>query len=973
VPNSSDLGRGYTPLTVDGQRPLSNSVIINGVDANSIGTGSTPNLAVPATDTLQEFIVQTSLYDASQGRNAGSVVAVVTKSGTNQFHGNLYEFLRNTSLDANDFFLNAAGVPRPPYRRNQFGGTLGGPIWRNRVWFFVSYQGTRETNGTSLVNSIGTAFVPSDLTNDRSTATLQAFAASYGVPPCSNMPSTGCLDPTALFLLQAKLPNGQYVIPSAPHPVPIPASGVAPLVPVPVVGISTFREDQFNTNLDFKLSNANHLAAKFFFANNPELQALFNSFGLGNALPVPGFGAQTGFNQRVLSLDDTHVIAPTLLNDARFGYSVITTFATPQEPFTSAQLGISSPLSTQFPGMPEISVANDFDLGASPFSDNSAKEATYTATDMLTWTHGRHSLKFGVEFHHDNLLEYFNLYTRGDIYFLGFSTDPVTGLPDPFKDFLGGFFDLTGLTIMGSGVNNRNILATDWSGYVNDDFKVTARLTLNLGLRYDFFGPFTEAHGEFVGIDPSKITTVALPNNGGVAITGGFVQASNATTPLPGVPLVSPSLVNPDYKDVAPRLGFAWQPFSASGRFVVRGGYGIYYDRPNSRIVNNELLDFPYYVLAQAFTTPIADPFVQVPPPSAFPLTFNNSAIFPFGGPPAFLPAAVSGGVAAVPANGLYPDIHDFRTPYVQQYSLGTQTEFGNSWMLDVSYVGTGGRDLLQLLDLNQAIGPITLAPGPYSPGLSALAVQGFGVHVMQSSGISNYNSLQTSLTKHFSKGLQFLAAYTYSHALDTYSGDPTGTSDVTVVPGNEAILHNYASSDFDRRHRFVFSGIYDLPKLYRGELGAAKQVANGWELATIITIQSGTPFSVLTNDTEFIQARADYVAGCNPVIGGSTSSKLTNYFNTACFTPATSVGDFGDTGRNILVGPGQKDVDLSLIKHFPISERASVEFRGEFFNAFNNVNFANPVNVLASTNVGQIVATTTGPRVIQFALKFGF
>ena len=967
IPNSTDLGRGYTPLTVNGQRPLSNSVIINGVDANSIGTGSTPNLAIPATDSIEEFIVQTSLYDASQGRNAGSVVAAVTKSGTDQFHGNLYEFLRNTSLDADDFFLNAAGVQRPPYRRNQFGGTLGGPVWKDRVWFFVSYQGTRETNGTSLTNSIGTVFVPGDLSNNRSTATLNQLAATYGVPSCSP-PTLGCFDPTALFLLQAKLPNGQFVIPSAPHPVPIPATGLAPVVPVPVVGISAFREDQFNTNLDFKVTNSNHLSAKFFFADNPETQALFNSFGLGNALPVPGFGANTGFNQRVLALDDTDVLSPTWLNDARFGYSVITTGATPQEPFTSAQLGIASPLSAQFPGMPEISVSNYFDLGASPFSDNSAKEVTYTATDMATWSHGHHSLKFGVEFHHDNLQENFNLYTRGQIFFLGFSGDP-------FKDFIGGFNDLSGLTIMGSGVNNRNISATDWSGYVNDDWKVSDRFTLSLGLRYDFFGPFTEAQGRFIGINQNAITTTPLPGGAGVAITGGFVQADNATNPLPGIPQIRASLVPPDYKDVAPRLGFAWQPFSSAGKFVVRGGYGIYYDRPNSRIVNNELLDFPYFILAQAFTTPISTPFVQVPQPSAFPLTFNNAAVFPFGGPPAFLPAAVPGGVEPVSANGLYPDINDFRTPYVQQFSLGTQTQFGNSWMLDVSYVGTAGRDLLQLRDLNQGEVFISGVPeGALSPGLSALAAQGFGVHVMQSSGISNYNALQTSLTKRMSHGLQFLASYTYSHALDTYSGDPTGTSDVTVVPGNESLLNNYASSDFDRRHRFVFSAIYDVPNLYKGDMGFMKQVANGWELATIITIQSGTPFSILTNDTAFVEARADILPSCTPTISGSTSSKLAKYFNTSCFAPANlAAGDFGNSGRNILVGPAQKDTDISLIKHFPLGERYNFEFRAEFFNAFNNVNFANPVNVLASPDFGQIVATSTGPRVIQFALKFAF
>lgn len=985
VQNSSELGRGAAPIYVDGLRATSNSVIINGVDANSIGTGSTPNLAVPATDSLQEFIVQTSQYDASQGRVAGGVVAAVTKSGTDEFHGNVYEFFRNTDLDANNFFLNQSEVPRPPYERNQFGGTLGGPIQKGRVWFFVSYQGSREKNDVSLTNSIGTVFVPQNLSNDRSDAGIDAFAASYGLLPCATAPTTftfpACFDPTAQFLLQAKLPNGSYVIPSAPHPTAVAPGSVPQPVAVPVVANSKFREDQFNTNLDFKLSEANRFSAKFFAANNPATQGLFNLFGLANALPVPGFGGTANLNQRVLSLDDIHVVSAHMVNDARFGLSIITTGSAPQEPFTAAQLGISSPLGNLFSGMPEISVANYFDLGANPFSDNSAVEKTYTVGDTLSWQNGRHDLKFGAEYKHHGLSADFNLYTRGQIFFLGLlPSGPFAG--NGFYDFLGGLFDSTGLTIMGSGVNNRDLSAQDWGGFVNDDWHLTDRFTLTLGLRYDFFGPFTDSQGRLVGFDPARLTTETIPGfpaGDNVAIIGGFVQAGNAKNPLPGIPEVQSSLVPSDKDNLAPRVGFAWQPLAKSDRLVVRGGYGIYYDRANSRLLNNQILNFPYYTLAQAVETPIATPFVQVPQPSNYPLTFNNPLVFPFGGPPALLPQAPTPlsptGVAVVSANGIYPDIHDFRTPYVQQFSLGVQNEFANNWLLDVSYVGSVGRKLYRLVDLNQAIAPVPFFPGPLSPGLSSLAVQGFGVHAMQSSSNSSYNSLQIGVTKRLSYGLQLLGSYTYSHSLDDYSGDPTGTSDVTVVPGNQAagFLNNYASSDFDRRHRFVFSGIYDLPKFYEGESVFARQAMNGWELASVLTLQSGEPFSVLTNETAYVQARADFVPGCNPARGGSVESRLNEYFNAACFTAASAVGDFGTSGRNILRGPNQENVDISIIKYFPLTEQMKVEFRSEFFNAFNMVSFANPINIVESGNVGQIVATTTGPRVIQFALKLSF
>jgi carboxypeptidase family protein/TonB-dependent receptor-like protein len=972
VQNSAELGRGAAPIYVDGMRSTSNSVIINGTDANSIGTGSTPNLAVPATDSLQEFIVQTSQYDASQGRVAGGVVAAVTKSGTDTFHGNAYEFLRNTELNANNYFLNRSGVPRPQYQRNQFGGTLGGPLVKDRVFFFVSYQGSRERNGTSLLNSVGTVVVPSILTNDRSEQTLDNLAQAYGVAFCATSPNLGCLQANnqmADFLLKAALPNGQSVIPSAPSNC-TPVNGFCN---APVVGISKFREDQLNGNLDFQLSNKNRLSAKFFGANNPATQALFNLFGLANALPVPGFGGTANLNQRVLAVDDTYLVTQQIVNNLHFGFGFITTGSQPQEPFTAAQLGISSPLGNLFAGMPEISVANEFDLGASPFADNSGVEKTYSANDTLSWQKGRHSLKFGGEYKHHELNETFNLYTRGQMFFLGFSGNP-------FTDFLGGFFDTAGLTIMGSGVNNRDVVAHDANGFVNDDWRVTNRLTLTLGVRYDYFSPFTESKGRFVGFDPDRLTTVQVPGLGAV-VTGGFVQAANATNPLPGVPLVQSSLVSPDKNNFAPRIGFSWQPRS-DNRLVMRGGYGVYYDRANSRLLNNQILDFPYYTLAQAFLTPISTPFVQVPLPNQFPLLFNNASVFPFGGPPAFLPRAASipfpATVQDVSANGIYPDLHDFRTPYIQQYGLGIENEFANNWMLNLSYVGSAGRKLYRLADLNQAVAQTALGPaGVYSPGLSALAVQGFGLHVMQSSSNSSYNSLQASIKKRLSFGLQFLASYTWSHSLDDYSGDPTGTSDVTVVPGNQApgMMNNYAGSDFDRRHRFVFSGVYDLPTFYKGRTGFAKQAVNGWELSSVIQLQSGTPFSVLTNDTAFVQARANYVPGCNPAEGGSVRSRLDMYFNTACFAPATAdaTGGFGNTGRNILRGPNQKNVDISVVKFFPVTGRTRVEFRSEFFNAFNNVSFQNPDNVIASPSFGQILEPSTGPRVIQFALKVNF
>ena len=363
--NSSDLGRGDVAVYVNGQRALSNNVIINGVDANSIGTGENPNLSVPSIDSLQEFIVQTSMYDASAGRNAGGNVAAVTKSGTNNIHGNAYEFLRNTVLDANNFFLNGEeGVvtPRPAYRRNQFGGTLGGPIVKDRAWFFISYQGTRETNGTSLTNSLSTMFLPKYLGPDRdSPSFLTNLATCYGLPG---------IDPVAAAALTQKLANGQYMIPSTPGvtvtgcPTTPGAGATSSPVLATIPSNSTYKEDQFNTNLDVKLTENNRFFAKYFQAFNRENQAIYNQFGDGNPLQAPGWPAEEDIYQRVLSAGVQSVISSHLLNEFRFGWSTIYGPGKPSTPVTSADLGITSPLSSLFPEHADIVLPEHVHPGA---------------------------------------------------------------------------------------------------------------------------------------------------------------------------------------------------------------------------------------------------------------------------------------------------------------------------------------------------------------------------------------------------------------------------------------------------------------------------------------------------------------------------------------------------------------------------------------------------------------------------------
>ena len=967
--NSSELGRGDAVISVNGQRTTSNSVVINGMDAAAIGTGGTPNLAVPATDSLQEFIVQTSLYDASTGRSTGGVVAAVTKSGTNHWHGNIYEFLRNKSLNANNFFLKRQGTERPDYKRNQFGGTLGGAIVKDKFFVFMSYQGTRETNGTSLTNSLSTVFVPGCLTNDRSTAALYKLTATVANGGCgmgilgAYFPN-GYFDPVALKIFQAQLPNGQYLIPS-----PVSSTNSATPVPVTIPTISKFQEDQFNFNLDFKLSQNNTVSGKFFWADNPTTQGLYSFAGVQNAIQAPGAATQVNLKNRVLSISDMWVISPTMINDFRAGGNVITVDSIPDQPFTTAEWGITNPLG--FTPAPSINVSNAIDLNASPLASNFSQNKTYTFGDTLTWTKGKHTLKFGGEYKRQVINLRYDAYNNGQLFYLDYGT-MMSGYPL--------------LSILGTGDPYRAIRANDFNLFIQDDWRVSNRLTINAGLRWDVYGAFTEEKGRFVAFDPRLAETAALPNPaqylpyGGVAVTAGFVQAGNGN--VPGIPKVQDGLVDTPYKNFGPRIGFAFRPNPDNDTVVIRGGYGIYYDRINARSFNSQVFNPPYNLVGlnlSNFVTHLispANPYVQVPAPSEFPIAFNNTTYFPNGGPPFFLPVGASATTSAVPVNGIYPDRSNFVTPYVQQYNFGVQWEALQNTLLDVSYVGSMSHKLTRLWNLNQSTLPTNVYYGPYSGpypyGLSGLASAPLGTFVQQTSGQSSYNSLQASVTRRYANGLQFLTSYTWSHSIDDFSGG--AVNDLTGVIG-DTHQNYFGSSDFDRRHRFVVSFVYDLPKAYRGGAGFPKQVLNNWQLAGVGTWQSGVPFSIIGNASAFVAVYADFKPG--ETVGSATKSgdvvsRLNSYFNPASFQQPTGAS-WGNVPRNAFVGPGQKNLDLSLVKFFPIREQQKVEFRSEFFNVFNHTNFANPVNVLASAQFGQILATSTGPRVIQFALKYSF
>lgn len=960
VTNSTDLGRGDAVISVNGQRTTSNSVKINGIDANSVGTNSTPNIAVPATDSLQEFIVQTSLYDASNGRNAGGNIEAVTKSGTNDIHGGAYYFMRNKALNAHEPFIKARGLAKPVATRNQFGGTLGGPVVKDRVFFFGSYQGTNEKNGVSLTNSLTTPIVPAGLRDDNRTAA--GLAATFGIPLAN-------VSPIAVNILNARLANGQFAIPSSGL-----GSTTTPFasVAVPQSGESTFKENQFNINGDFIFTEKHSLSAKFFVADNPTFQASYNFAGLGNGeRQLIGFGGDLTIKQKLYSITDTYVISPRFVNQARFGFNRLRVTSVPEEPFTASGLGISSSLSSIFPGAPTIRVQgldSAFFFGSAPLADQSSRINGYTFGDTLSATFGNHRVRFGGEFRHSTVKFYFNAFSRGQINFPSFAA------------FLAGGSAATTLSLLGSGVFDRSFRVRDVSGFVQDDWKVNNRLTLNLGVRYDFYGLPVDVAGRLVNLIPENVVvgtaaTPALPPNGIVQAAGG---------PLANVPQVVKTLVPTDKNNFSPRIGFAYA-LDESSKLVVRGGYGIYYDRISTRFANSQLFNYPYFALGvglPGFTTTFANPFVAMPTPSSFPTAAN-------------IPSPISGiaPFVGVPIAGVFVD-PELKTPYVQQFNLGAQWEFGGGYVVDIGYVGNRGSSLLQMVTLNQPTYNATT--NSFTTRWATSAISGNknatgGAQQIQTKSKAHYNSLQMSLSRRFTNGLQFLAAYTYGRSIDYYSG--TALNELQNVAGDQVNWQrNRGRSDFNREQRFVLSGVYALPK-FKFESGVAKALLNNWQIAGIAVIQSGLPFSIVAdNGTSIIQrANRNTTFSGNVYTTGSASTRTGGYFTTGAFVtsclnaacsaatgtvtnPNFDAGSpFGNTERNFLTGPGQKNVDISFIKMVPFTERIRGELRAEMFNVFNWVNYANPNNNIIGANFGRIERAASGPRVIQLAFKLNF
>jgi Carboxypeptidase regulatory-like domain/TonB dependent receptor len=980
VTNATELGRGsggVSPtqttagLFVNGARSYDNNFQMNGISVNDNEAtgGSSGGIPIPNSDTLAEFKVQTALYDAAFGHNAGANVDVITKGGSNQFHGTLFEFFRNEALNANDYFFNLTGTPRPVLRQNQFGLTIGGPILKDKLFFFGSYQGTRQLNGASTaVSTTCTASLFSPpLTNDRSAAALGAlFAGQSGAQGGTAIAPDGSnINPSALQLLQFKLPNGNFLIPTP--------QSIDPTKSFASQGFSTFSqpcsfdENQYMANIDYLMSSKSKLSGRFFFVNsNQTVTFPVGTFvGPGN---VPGFPSVSKNQPRVFSLAHTYAFNSQLLNEVRFGFTHLLGNLVPTSPYSFSDVGISE--GAENDGLPTISIQGSLNMGPSgplEFVQNS-----YAVEDSVSYVRGRHSMRFGGGYTHlSNDLS--NVLTGGTLQFLS------------FPDFLlgqsavqnGSGFSNVFASLDAFGLFNRNYHAWEGNGYFQDDIRLTSRLTINAGLRYEHIGLYADSGGRNSNFD----SLLADPNAPAAGSIDGYVVASNFRGAIPtGVTRSgNPFAVNPDGQNTwGPRLGFSWQVLPQSDRLVLRGGYGVYYGRPTGEAFVQSVFGAPFSVTRIAVGSSNAGATLQnpfAPPPTlpTFPVYSPTTDITSFG------------------------DSQEFRPAIVQQYSLNTQTSLGKDFLLEVGYVGTRSTHLLLQRSADQALfaSPENPIRGVTTNTVANIAerqpILGFAPDSMvqvESTGAAWYNGLNVSLTKRFSKGLQFLASYTYSKTLDT-----AGAAVNLSAAGNAIVTGNqndpgarYGNTDFSRPHRFVFSYVYHFPG-YAKQEGLAGHLLGGWESAGVLTIQAGQWISILDTNPNNVfgisEDRASVVPGCTRYgTSGSVEKRLNGYFNASCFEDPAVIGadgigtSFGDSGVGIVRGPDQRNFDLAIIKRTRtplLGEASNLEFRAELFNAFNTPQFSNPDNSFSSPTFGQISTTSVNPRIVQFALKLNF
>jgi hypothetical protein len=901
--------------------------------------------AFPNPDMLQEFSILQNSYSAVYGRDAGAVVNMITKSGTNQFHGSAYEYLRNSYADAKNYFIP---TQVPPLRRNQFGGTVGGPVilphysGKNKTFFFVGFELTRQILGSSTVSAV----LPTALQRAGNfSQTLVKNNAGQLVPATVAPPSTvtianpngtpypgaiippGALDPAAQAFLQNFVPS--------PSQCQFNASNQCPYN----VALPT-RDNQFIVRLDESLSAADNLNARYFFDDS------FNGQNAG----LPAFNSNNDWPTHNGVLNETHVFSPHLINLATFMVARNTFIRAPQvtSPANWTGLGCVSCQNIAPPNVPTdwaISVANGFGIRV-PTNFRSYM-MNYQFIDTVSWSRGNHLLQFGGEYSYERRYghEYFQMSPQ--YAFNGIQSGQFT---DGYADFLLG---AAATVFQNSPLFSEQYKYTPFL-YFQDDWRVSKRLTLNLGARWEPYITTRDRFGHDGAFRPGQLSTIYPLAPPGALFPGDL-----------GIgPGVSPNRLD----RIAPRIGFAYDPFG-DGKTSIRGAYGIFSDtlRPVALNTNQTNQPFSYGqttgVVAPSNEVPLSNPYLYSP--QTLQLLLNYV-------PPTTAAArAARGFVLPMPENSIPAN---FTTGYIQQWNLNVQRELWKQTVITVGYVGSKGTHLLILEEQNPAV---------YIPGQSTTGTNNVNarrpytnfttITEDTSTGYSNYNSLQISWNRRFTHGFTLLGSYVFSKSMDIASNDGnSGLGNQGRDPYNLNL--DYGPSDFDVKHRFVTSFVYRIPGL-GSEGRLVKALTGGWQVDGVLTAQSGTPFTVRAgSDRSLVGVNldtADVIGQVATFNNESNTQKIAKYFNTAAYAPP-ALGTFGTGGRNSLYGPGLLNLDAGLFKLVPFGEARHMELRWETFNTLNHPNFLNPNATFTSTIFGHITSAQSG-RVMQIAAKVVF
>jgi len=971
-------------MSANGGRSLQNNFLLDGIDDNSdlpdLFNSSTYAMQ-PSVDALQEFKVQTNNYSAEFGRGNGAVVNATIKSGTNQLHGDTYEFLRNDDLDARNFYEST----RPHYSQNQFGSTLGGPILipkiydgRDRSFFFIDYEGLRIRQGLDYTATVPTADQASgnfqsliDYTQPTGVTDCNGFPTYYGEIFNSRLTQTSATSPTGLcgapFAYGASNQPINQMSASAIDPL---GARLIALYPPPNTSNPAFnyfvtpvqRTDQnnFDIRVDQRLSQNDTSFYRFSFEDQPSIIPQL----------YPGYAEGGGFftgiqdnSYRNLTVGETHTFGPSLVNEFQFGYTRINShrFNPNSNENIAGILGFPGvPFQPGYGGLPFITVADATQIGSGSFLPTIEKQNVFSYQDSLTWVRGKHTFKFGTEIRPEEVSFFQPPLPLGTLDFGPLFTDnpadPGTGGAG-LASFLLGVSDAATITNI-HGVDMERFMP---SFYAQDDFRVTPRLTFNLGLRWEYYAPVVERFNQQGNFDLATQSMI-VPKG----VTTQLSPALNSLIPLQATG--SRGLVNPDYHNWAPRVGFAYK---VASRTVIRGGYGIFYGGMENGPYSIPMGYNPPFLNYQSYTTPCTAA-------SSNPQLRTLDCALPG------LSVLSQGFPANALSNPNSPILTSYDPylpiPYAQDWNLTTETRLPAGILLTVAYAGSKGTDLFNDFNINQATPtanptiPLTARePYPNFPG---------GITYTEDNQTSNYNALQITAEKQATQGLSFLASYTWSRALCVGAASAgIGNNNASFWRDVDYQNWEYGNCDFTVPQRFVISYVYELPFGHgRHWGGSANRLTNAaigeWQVNGITTFSLGQFFTITDSNGNFANSNGEQRTN---TIGNSAGNPCVpgTVFNTCAFTDPAE-GSFGNTGMNTVAGPGFENWDFSLFKSFQLTERMHLQFRAEFFNVFNHTNpllvapggqFSIFSTVFGQSEFGFPTAAMT-PRQIQFALK---